>query len=330
VEKVLNQDEIDQLFRAAQKGAGASVQPKAARKVTKFDIRQVGQITKEQVRALSLLHESFARNISSSLGAYLRVGLEANIVSVEQLKYAEVVSRLSESTYLCSMHVRPLEALALLQMDLALAFPIIDVILGGAGQADAIPLRSLTEIEQQILETVVGVVARELQICWAAVLEVEFVFDQALPGAQAAVLMPPTERNLAFSFEIKMMKSQGMLNITLPAVVSNSLLRKLSAQFAYYKRAGSSAHTQQLREQMLDANFQTLLRLAPSPVPVSELSALAVGDVLPLARPLEQPCVLSVADEEMFLAYPVRSGVSRGARIHERLSISPATRGAVS
>ena len=161
-------------------------------------------------------------------------------------------------------------------------------------------------------------------------LEVEFAFDQVLPSAQAAVLMPPTERNLAFSFEIKMMKSQGMLNITLPAVVSNSLLRKLSAQFAYYKRSGASAHSQHLREQMLDANFQTLLRLAPSRVPVSELSALQVGDVLPLTRPLEQPCVLSVADEEVFLAFPVRSGVSRGAQIHERLSISPDTRGAAS
>ncbi len=329
MEKVLNQEEIDMLFRAAQKGQAAPTPASETKKVTRFDIRQVGQISKEQVRALSLLHESFARNISSSLGAYLRVGLEVNIVSVEQLRFTEVVSRMSEMTYLCSVHVRPLDSLALLQMDLSLAFPIIDVILGGAGDAEAIPVRALTEIEQQILETVVGILARELQLCWAPVLEVDFTFEQTLPGAQAAVLMPPTERNLAFSFEIKILKSQGMLNITLPSVVSNTLLRKLRAQFAYYKRAGSSAHMSQLRAQMLDAHFPTVLKLLPSPVLVSELTELQVGQVLPLSRPLDQPAVLSVANEEMFRAFPVRCGYFRGAQVHERVPISPTSRKAV-
>ena len=329
MEKVLNQEEIDMLFRAAQKGQGVATPTAESKKVTRFDIRQVGQISKEQVRALSLLHETFARNISSSLGAYLRVGLEVNIVSVEQLRFSEVVSRMSEMAYLCSVHVRPLEALALLQMDLSLAFPIMDVILGGAGDAEAIPLRAPTEIEQQILETVVGILARELQICWAPVLEVEFTFEQTLSGAQAAVLMPPTERNLAFSFEIKILKSQGMLNITLPSVVSNTLLRKLRAQFAYYKRASSSAHMNQLREQMLDANFPTALKLLPSPVRVSELTELQAGQVLQLSRPLDQPAVLSVASEEMFRAYPVRCGYFRGGQVHERVSISPTSRKAV-
>lgn len=329
MEKVLNQEEIDMLFRAAQKGQAPAPPLADTKKVTRFDIRQVGQISKDQVRALSLLHETFARNISSSLGAYLRVGLEVNIVSVEQLRYTEVVSRMSEMTYLCSVHVRPLDSLALLQMDLSLAFPIIDVILGGAGDAESIPARALTEIEQQILEAVVGIFARELQLCWAPVLEVEFAFEQTLSGAQASVLMPPTERNLAFSFEIKILKSQGMLNITLPSVVSNTLLRKLRAQFAYYKRAGSSAHMNQLRAQMLDASFPIVLKLLPSPVLVSDLTELEVGQVLPLSRPVDQPAVVTVANEEMFRAFPVRCGYFRGAQVNERISLSPSSRKAI-
>jgi len=323
MEKVLNQEEIDQLFRAAQKGPAAPAATAVAKNVTRFDLRQVGQISKDQVRALSLLHESFARNISSSLGAYLRVGLEVNIVSVEQLRFSEIVSRMSEVTYLCSLHVRPLDSLALLQVDLSLAFPIIDVILGGAGDAESIPARTLTEIEQQVLETVVGILARELQLCWAPVLEVEFALEQALSAAQAAVLMPPTERNLAFSFEIKILKSQGVLNITLPLLVSNTLLRKLRAQFAYYKRAGSLVHLDQLRAQMLYANFPVVLKLPPSPVLVSNLSELEVGQILLLSRPVDQAATLTVANEEMFRAFPVRCGYFRGAEVKERISISP-------
>jgi flagellar motor switch protein FliM len=329
MQKVLTQEEIDMLFRAAQKGQQSSGPAPNAKKVTSFDIREVGQISKEQVRALSILHETFARNIGSSLGAYLRVAFEANIVSVEQLKYSEVVSRMSEMSYLCSINVKPLEAFALFQMDFTLAFPIIELLLGGAGESAAIELRGLTEIEQQIMETVVGIIARELQTCWAPVLEVEFEFEQLLPSAQAAVLMPPTERNLAFSFEIKVLKAQGMLNITLPAVVSNTLLRKLRAQFAYYKRASSSVHMNQLRAQMLDGSFSVNLRLPPSAVRVADLTGLQLGQILPLSHPLDQPAVLRVANEEMFLAYPVRCGYSRGGQVQSRISIPPESRKAL-
>ena len=37
------------------------------------DVRHAGQIGREQLQVMTLLHESFARNLTHSLGAYLRV-----------------------------------------------------------------------------------------------------------------------------------------------------------------------------------------------------------------------------------------------------------------
>ena len=330
MEKILNQEDIDMLFRAAQKGQvplGAA--PPTKKNVIKFDIREVGQISKEQVRALSNLHENFARNVTNSLGAYLRAAIEVNIVSIEQLYYSEIVSRMTEMTYLCSIRVKPLEAVALFQMDLALAFPIMDLLLGGTGESDAVELRDLTEIEEQILESIVGILTVELQACWAPVMEVNFEFERRQPAAQAAVLMPATERNLALSFEIKVLKSVGMLNITLPTVLSNAILRKLRTQFSYSKRSNLSVHMNQLRAQMLDGSFPIDLRLPSTPVRVDLLTALRPGQVLPLAHPLDQPASLRVSEEEMFLAYPVACGHLRGGQIQKRISILPDSRKAV-
>jgi flagellar motor switch protein FliM len=295
MEKILNQEEIDLLFRAAQKGNLTGAGAASAKQVSKSDIREVGQINKEQVRAVSILHENFARSVTNSLGAYLRVGFEVNIVSIEQLNYSEVVSRMSEMTYLCSIRVRPLEAFALLQVDSTLAFPIMDLILGGAGENEAVEVRYLTEIEEQILESVVRILIKELQADWAPALEVELDFDQRQPINQAAGLMPGTERNLALSFEIKMLKSRGMMNITLPAVVSNTILRKLRTQFATYRRAASSAHMDQLRTQMLDASFPVHLRLPSFPLQVARLASLQLGQILPFPHPVNQPVLLCVA-----------------------------------
>jgi flagellar motor switch protein FliM len=325
MEKILTQEEIDALFRATQKGQVSPGPKKASqRNVTKFNLREISQINKDQVRALSTLHESFARNLTNSLGAYLRVGIDFNLVSVEQLTYSEIVSRLPELTYLCSMRMQPIEAVGILQMDLAVAFPIMDLVLGGLGSS-AIEMRDLTEIEEQILESVMRILVREIQNAWASVLQVQIEFEQRQQSSQTQVLMGPTERCLALSFEIKMPDSHGMLNVTLPAVASNALLRKLSGQGMYSKRANSTAHTRQIRQHLLEGSLPVELRLPPNIVRIADLTDLKVGQILPLKQPVAQPAVLYIAEKEMFSGYPVACGLVRGAQVLRRNSIVPVT-----
>lgn len=326
MEKILTQEEIDALFRATQKGQIPSGARREAQKnVSRFNLREISQINKDQVRALSTLHESFARNITNSLGAYLRVGFDVNLVSVEQLTFSEIVSRLPDLTYLCSMRMQPIEAVGLLQMDLGVAFPIMDLVLGGPGTGTT-ELRDLTEIEEQILESVMRILTRELQAAWTPVLQVEIEFEARLQSSNTQVLMGPTERCLALSFEIKMTDAHGVLNVTLPAVASNAVLRKLTAQSIYSKRGSSVAQIQQVQRHLLDGTYDLDLRLPPIPVSVRDLTGLAPGEVLLLHQPVEQPAILYVAEKEMFSVYPVACGLSRGAQILNRNSIVPVSR----
>ena len=106
MEKILNQDEIDRLFRAAQ---GSASKPAAAKKhVQDCDFRQAGQLTKDQVRQVTFLHEAFAPNLANSLGAYLRVAFQTSLVAVEQLAYGEFLGRLPEQTYFAMLMLLPL------------------------------------------------------------------------------------------------------------------------------------------------------------------------------------------------------------------------------
>jgi flagellar motor switch protein FliM len=326
MEKILNQEEIDALFRATHKGQISPGTKRAAPKnISNFNLRETSQINKEQVRALSALHESFARNITNSLGAYLRVGFDFSLVSVEQLTYSEILSRLPELTYLCSMRMQPIEAVGLLQMDLAVAFPIMDLVLGGPGTG-TVEIRDLTEIEEQILESVIRILTRELQSAWTPVLPVDIEFEQRQQSSHAQVLMGPTERCLALSFEIKMPDAHGVLNVTLPAVASNALLRKLTAQTAYLNRGGSLTHVQSIQRLLLDANFDVELLLPPSHVTVRALTELEVGEVLPLSQLVEQPATFYVSGKEMYSVYPVACGYARGAQIVHRNSIIPVSK----
>ncbi|TMQ32670.1 MAG: hypothetical protein E6K70_17270 [Planctomycetota bacterium] len=152
--KILTQEEIDAMVAAARGGAAAGGAAKAkARTVTAWDTRMAGQIGREQMRSINLLHEGFARNLTHSLGAYLRVTFATAMVSAEHFSFSDFLGTIPEVTYLASCKLDPVGATALLQLDLAVAFPLIDVLLGGEGKG-SIPNREITEIEEQILETV--------------------------------------------------------------------------------------------------------------------------------------------------------------------------------
>jgi flagellar motor switch protein FliM len=322
--KILTQEEIDALFSAAKESPGSAKAPR--RRVQTCDLRKLGTLNAEQVRVATILHETFARRLGNSLGAYLRVGFEMNLVSVEQILYSEFLSRLPDLTYLASLRVTPIDATATLQADLSLVFPIVDLVLGGSGE-DPIQPREMTEIEEQIFETVVRLLARDLQTTWAPVLDISIEFDQRQQHAQIQGLMLPVEKILSLTFEIRLPDARGTLNLAFPAVVANALMRKLSEQWSRLERVPSRQTQEQLRARLLEGRFAVDLSLPLSPLSIREVVALEPGKVLVLPKRVLDPARLNVAGKPMFLAYPIRHGAERGARVERRIPLHARIKG---
>jgi flagellar motor switch protein FliN len=87
MEKVLNQEEIDAMVRAARSGESHPNSPLPPR-VERWDARRAGQIGREQLQAITTLHEGFARNLTHALGAFLRVVFAAGKVESAKIESA--------------------------------------------------------------------------------------------------------------------------------------------------------------------------------------------------------------------------------------------------
>lgn len=315
MEKVLNQEEIDAMVRAARGNvAGVST---SQTKIQPWDISKVGQIGREPLRSLTELHESVARNLTHSLGAYLRVVFDANLVSVEQLGYAEFLARLPELAYLATVQLEPMNAFAGLQLDLSLAFPIIDLLLGGHGSTTE-ELRDITDIEEQILEGVVQLICREFESAWQPV-GIHVAFGQRQQPAQMQRLMPPNEKTLSLSFEIRMSNTRGMLNLVVPSSVSNVLLRKLSHDWIYHRPRGLAECNPDLLSRLLDCYFNVELALPPQPVDTRQIVELESGQVVPLSYSVDDAALATVGGHPCFASDVVRHGNRRAAHIQQRL-----------
>jgi flagellar motor switch protein FliM len=321
MEKVLTQAEIDAMVRKARGGdAGGNEESKPA-VVTVWDVRQAGQIGREQVQSISTLHEGFARKLTHAVGAYLRIEFTAALVSAEHLSYGEVLQRIPEVSYLASCKLSPVGATALLQLDLAVAFPLIDVLLGGEGSG-TLPGRQLTEIEEQILETVMRIICRELQSAWQ-VSGLEFEFESRQQAEQIQRLMPSEEKTLSLSFDITVAESRGTLILVFPAVVSNSLLRKLAAGWVRAKLRAHPDSEQRLRHHLMACPFRVDLGMRIPGVRLQNLLALSPGTLLLLKYPAERPAALRVSGCEMFVATVARRGWLRAAQVLEPSRLEP-------
>jgi flagellar motor switch protein FliM len=315
MEKTLKQDEIDALFQAARSSTSESAQTEVRARVVPYNFSSAGQISTEQLRAISMLNDLFARNLTHNLAAWLRTRFQVNLVSAEQIQFNEFLLRIPEISYVASVRLEPLGALSVLQLDLVLAPPVIDLLLGGEGRDG--PLRELTDIEESILGSVVEVICRELTAAWQPVGQ-SFNFERRQMQTQVARLMAVTEKTLCLSFEIRMPHSSGLLNLAFPAVVANTILRRLTSDWGRRRRHARETRVR-MRAAARNIRFGGSLQLPNVRMAASEIEHLEPGTILRLNLPANTLPVLQVGGESVSRAQAIRQGPHRAARIERQI-----------
>jgi flagellar motor switch protein FliM len=312
-EKTLKQDEIDALFEAARSASPETARPEVRARVAPYNFASAGQISTDQLRAISMLNDLFARNLTHNLAAWLRTRFQVNLVSAEQIQFNEFLLRIPEISYVASVRLEPLGALSVLQLDLGLAPPVIDLLLGGDGKDG--PLRELTDIEESILGSVVDIICRELTIAWQQV-GLSFSFERRQMQTQVARIISVTEKALCLSFEIRMPHSSGLLNLAFPAVVANTILRRLTSDWGRRCR-----HTGETRAR-IDAmarriRFGCTLQLPTVRLAASSLEKLQPGDVMKLDLNANALSEWRVGGLPVMLARAMRHGAHRAAKVEQ-------------
>ena len=157
--EILSQDEIDALLTVVstpstdtsdEESALAMVRANRAKKRLKvYDFRRPDKFSKDQVRTLQMIHETFARLTTTSLAAQLRSLVRVHVVSVDQLTYEEFIRSIPSPTTLGVVNMDPLKGSAIIEIDPAITFSIIDRLFGGKGETLKTN-RELTDIEMSV------------------------------------------------------------------------------------------------------------------------------------------------------------------------------------
>lgn len=292
------------------------------RSITPCSFRQSGQLTGEQGRAMRALHETFARNLTDSLGASLRVQFEVQLAAIDQITYQEFLQRVPDITYMMSFQAPQMNASGAVQIENALVFPMVDILLGGSGKCESMT-REVSEIEEQIMEAAARIICHELSLAWTPLGE-GLELEGRQPTAQMQRFLDPLEKIVCLKFDVKLADAQGVLNLVLPITISNTLLRKLCLDSSASRTRTSHADSR-LVERMLECSFEIMLGMPAIELPIQALLGLEEGALCNLGVPLRNGSALLIGGREAFEATPVRHGRQRAAQVGEPV-IAPAER----
>jgi len=322
--EVLSQDEIDQLLTAISSGDVETEEVHQAteqRKIKIYDFKRPDKFSKEQIRTVSIMHETFARLTTTSLSAQLRSLVQVHVASVDQLTYEEFIRSIPNPTTLAVINMDPLKGSAILEIDPAITFSIIDRLFGGQGESAKVT-RDLTDIEQSVMEGIIVRILGNMREAWSQVIDLRPRLGQIETNPQFAQIVPPTEMVVLVTLETKVGEVEGMMNFCIPYLTIEPIISKLSAQYWYssVRRGTTTENLNILRERLSTVDVMVVAEIGSMNLTVREVLSLVVGDVirLPDVR-YGDPMVLNVGNRPKFLCKPGVVGKKLAVQIIKKL-----------
>ena len=306
----LSQQEIDAVFENKH-------DHRRETPAVRFDFQRPDRIPKSQVRAIHLLHDIFVRNLVSSLSAYLRSYLTVNLVSVEQLSYAEFLEGLPSPTCMVSLGLQPYDGSGVLELNPSLAFPILEMLLGGTGKSSGSIQRDITEIEQKILDGLFRIVLHDLREAWKGVTDVDFAIESMETEPQLLHLMGPNEAVVAIGVEIRIAETVGMMNIAMPSIVIKMMRQKFDQQWSVRKTHASQSEQARLLSMLRGASLMLEARVEGMELTVQNLLDLSEGHLLVFDRSIDSPLDLVINGRHKFSGQIVSTGRKRALLVDQ-------------
>jgi flagellar motor switch protein FliM len=275
----------------------AILTPSSGDPVARYDFRRPDRINPQQLRSVHLLHESFANDAGTWLSAFLRTTTELQLLDVDQMSCGEFVSSLSEFSAAYALGLGAIESFPTLAVSAEVAFTMVDRILGGVG-GSVTPNRPLTEIEQNVMDSVVKLLIDQLTGAWRS-LGVQFTIHARDTRPAMLPMARPNEIVVVMSFTLRVSEARGTLRLAIPASV-------FDAVGDAFVKAPPEAPRRRTDEQSawLAANLSrvplAVTAQLETMLTARDLMELAPGIVLSLGHQTNQPVTVNVGGVAAF------------------------------
>lgn len=305
MQEILSQNEIDSLLEALSTGQIDVEEAKQATAPTPgktYDFRRPNKFSKEHLRSLEMLHQNFARLLTSFFSGYLRASINVEVASVGQMIYEEFIRSIPSPTVLTIFQCKPLEGAAIMETNSQVVYPMIDLMFGGPGTATD-KAKELTDIEMMVVKRLYNRVLEILAMAWQDFHEITPVIGSIETNPRMQQLYSPNEVVALLTFSVSIEEEpRGLINLCIPFIVLESVISRLSVRQQFLRQTGGpmEEETKWIKHWLGFSPVNLEVILGDTEIMVRDFLQLQLGDILTLSRKFDQDLDVFVEKELKF------------------------------
>jgi len=317
---VLTQEQIDALLAAANDDSTDLEELKreeTTRKIKVYDFKRPDKFSKDQIRTLYMLHESFARLLNTYMSSHLRTLVNVDVASVEQLTYQEFVQSLANPSVITILGVPPLKGNIIFEISTEIAFAYLDRVFGGDGSTN-IKTRVLTEIEDAVMRRFVNSAMERFKESWSNVTPMNPILEATESNPQFTQIVPPNDMVVIITMNTKLGEVEGFMNICIPYLVLEPIMSKLTTTFWVAASAAKDETTGQaesIRKKLNRTKVPFVVEVGRVQITIREFLTLGFGDVLQLNTKVKEDFPCMIGTNAKFLCRPGTFGKKLAVQI---------------
>ena len=322
----LSQSQIDALLKKMASG-GEEVQEEKT-KVKEYDFKSPKKFTKEQLKAMDGLYETFSRMLASYFSGLLRTVCEINVVQIEEQRYYEYNNALPDTALMGLVEMRPENkryegSTFIMDMSTSVGFYLVDRVLGGPGTGYNLN-RDYTDIEIAILGNIIDKITQRLQETWQNNLPIAAKLAEIQTNARLLQVYAPEDVVLIVILNVKLGQVEGNLNICMPAEFLESVMHTFSLRYArptkHQDRDKEEQKKRIILENVCESEMEVRVIFDRFQLELQEIMQLQPDDVIPLAKRVDSDVLVTVEKIPWFTAKLGQTKKKKAVRLNDILS----------
>lgn len=304
MQEILSQSEIDAMLKALTEGnlPVEEIESTSVPKAKSYDFRRPNKFSKEHLRTLEMLHQHYARHLSSFLSGYLRNNINIELASVSQIIFDEFIRSIPTPTVLTVFDLSPLNGSAIMEANTSFIFPIIDLMFGGTGTTGDLN-RELTDIEIQVTKKIMTRILDYLVPTWQDIYEIKPEVRSIETNPRLQQLYSPNEVVALLTFSVVVGENdQGMINLCLPYIMLDPVIAKLSVRQQFIRQIPSDFEDghKLIAHWLSQCNVAITAIIGEAAVTIEDFLQVQIGDVIVLEKNIDNDLDIYIGENMKF------------------------------
>ncbi len=306
----LSQKEIDRLLNDMSSGALSIDQiidgAKRKTEVMNYDFRRPNRISKNQIKFLHNIHESFAEVFGYYLVSKLQTIVSVDLTAVDQLFYSEFILSVSSPGCLYIFDIDGTDGSGILEVSPNLALNLVEMMLGGNAETQQKP-RGITPIEQSVLRNLIEHLFSDMSSAWDVIGGMKFKLNRMESEADFVQIAPASEIVIVLSFDVHIGQNTYTMSVCYPTFSLEDKMNKLNAQTMTTgpisnKTLKGENTEKNIKKQMEKTTLPLAVELGQTTITVAELLKLEVGDLIMTEKKISEDVEVAISGQKKLTA----------------------------